>query len=79
MKAKTKRIREISGFVSNRNAGTTTADFCTEIERWEWRVAAAIGNPRQRRISKAMGRVAFGMAMNGGHSPLSVGPCKNPP
>ena len=56
------------------------ADFCTEIEHWEWRVAAAIGNLRQRRIPEAIGRVAFGMAMNGALSPpLPVGPCKNPP
>ena len=27
-----------------------TADFCPEIEHWEWRVAAAIGNPRRRRM-----------------------------
>ena len=54
--------------------------FCTEIEHREWRVAAAIGNLRQRRIPEAMGRVACGMAMNCSLSPpLPMGPCINPP
>ena len=58
----------------------STADFCTEIEHWQWRVAAAIGNPRRRHIPEAIGRVAFGMSINGGLSPpLPAGPCKNPP
>ena len=65
---------------AHKTARRGAVDFCPEIEHWEWRVAAAIGNPRQRRIPEAMGRVAFGMAMNCGLSPpLPVGPCKNPP
>ena len=46
-----------------------TANFCTVIGNLEWRVAAAIGNPRRRCIPEAIARVAFGRSINGGLSP----------